>query len=158
MLAGKVFEFKATDFPKPGALLCLLLNQGFIEVLEMLKTEITNLQNPSIPQLREYSLKMIKIIMDYDFGVAMSNRPFYTASRKRKIDYTKEVFPTERRTFIVEQIYNGGIIKHEDFSVFIDVFLENARMSYQNLLAIEAKCLESSGPLGPTTKILIQNH
>ena len=158
LLSGKQFDFKAGDFPKPGALLCSLLNHGFIEQLEALKVEISALKNPSISQLRTYSLAISKIMMDYDFGVAMSNKPYYTASRKKKIAYTKEIFPKERRSLMLEQVYNGGIIKHADFPMLIDTFLENAKMTYQKILAVEEKALRSSDSYhsypvsSPTTK------
>lgn len=141
LLAGPGFKFEAKDFPKPGALLSLLLNHGFIEKLEALKNEVLSQQNPNYSQLRAYSLRMIKIMMDYDFGVAMTNKPFYTASRRKKIAYIKEVFPNERRPFLLEQVYNGGTIKQEDFRVFIDTFLEDTGDSYKHLLDIHKKTL-----------------
>jgi hypothetical protein len=142
LLMGKEFKFQDTDFPKPGSLLCLLLNRRAMEELEALKDEVSILENPDVSVLRGYSIRMAKIMMDYDFGVSMSNKPFYAASRKKKIAYTKETFPLERRTLLLEQIYNGGVVKQEDFSILIDGFLENARKSFEKLLAIEKKILE----------------
>jgi hypothetical protein len=113
-----------------------------MEELEALKDEVSILENPDVSVLRGYSIRMAKIMMDYDFGVSMSNKPFYAASRKKKIAYTKETFPLERRTLLLEQIYNGGVVKQEDFSILIDGFLENARKSFEKLLAIEKKILE----------------
>jgi len=139
LLYGQGFKMNKKDFPKPGSLLCLLLNRGFIEQLEKIRTEVATLKNTDKDALRQNSLKMVKIMLDFDFGVAMSNKPFYTASRKEKINYTKESWPNERRTTTFEQIYYKGIIRQEDFPMVIDTFLENAKKNYQKLLDVETE-------------------
>lgn len=144
LLYGEGIKMDKNDFPKPGSLLCLLLNRGFAEQLEKIKTEVATLSNPNKVTLRQYSLKIVKIMLDFDFGVAMSNKPFYTASRKRKIAYTKESWPNERRTNTFEQIYYKGIIRQEDFPMIIDTFLENAKKNYQKLLDVEAEIIKEN--------------
>ena len=82
--------------------------------------------------------------MDWDFGVAMANKPYYTASRNGKLKYTKEAWPNERRTTTLEQLYNGNAtIRQKDFPLLIDVFLENAKPNYQKLLDVEKDILEN---------------
>ena len=144
LLHGEGFKMDKKDFPKPGSLLCLLLNKGFIEKLKQIRTEVTALKNPDKHTLRQYSLKAVKIMLDFDFGVAMSNKPFYTASRRRKIAYTKESWPNERRTTTFEQIYYKGIIRQEDFPMVIDTFLENAKKNYRKLLDVEAEIIREN--------------
>lgn len=139
LIHGEGYKMDKKDFPKPGTLLCLLLNRGFIGKLEQIRKEVTSLTKPDAVTLRQYSLKMVKIMLDFDFGVAMANRPFYTASRKGKIAYTKESWPKERRTTTFEQIYYKGIIRQSDFPMIIDTFLENAKKNYQKLLDVEAE-------------------
>lgn len=139
LIHGEGYKMDKKDFPKPGTLLCLLLNRGFVEKLEKIRAEVTALKNPDKITLRQYSVKMVKIMLDFDFGVAMSNKPFYTASRKGKITYTKESWPNERRTNTFEQIYYKGIIRQADFPMVIDTFLENAKKNYQKLLEVEAE-------------------
>ena len=143
LLHGNGFKMGKKDFPKPGSLLCLLLNKGFIEKLEQIRKEVAALKNQDPDTLRQYSVKMVKIMLDFDFGVAMSNKPFYTASRKGKIAYTKESWPNERRTNTFEQIYYKGIIRQEDFPMVIDTFLENAKKNYQKLLDVEADIIKN---------------
>jgi hypothetical protein len=75
--------------------------------------------------------------MDFAFGVAMANKPYYTASRKEKIEYIKVSFPNNYRTLIIEQIYNGAIVKQDDFPVAIDTFIENMEKNFNKMLAIE---------------------
>lgn len=144
LLCGKGIEFNKKEFPKAGSLLTLLLNRGFIEKLEKIKKEVANLKKPSAKSLRPYSLKVSKIIMDWDFGVAMANKPFYTSSRNGKLKYTKESWPNERRTITIEQLYkNNASIRPKDFPMLIDVFLKNAKPNYQKLLAVEKDILDN---------------
>lgn len=143
LLHGEDIKFDKKDFPKPGTFLTLLLNRGFIEKLEQIKDEVAALTNPSAKILRSYCLKAVKIIMDWDFGVAMANKPFYTASRNAKLTYTKEAWPNERRTITLEQLYkDNATIKQEDFPLLIDVFFENAKPNYQKLLDVETNIIK----------------
>lgn len=141
LLYREEFKIDEKEFPKPGSLLCLLLNRGFIEKLEKIKKEVATLTNPDKKILRKYSLDAVKIMLDFDFGVAISNKPFYTASRKEKINYTKELFPDERRTTTLEQIYQKGVIRKKDFPILIDTYLEKAKINYQKLLNVEKEIL-----------------
>lgn len=145
LLYGEETKFDKKEFPKPGTLLCLLLNRDFIEKLEQIKKEVSALNNPDAKILRPYCLKAVKIVMDWDFGVAMANKPFYTASRNGKLTYTKEAWPNERRTITLEQLYKGNAtIRKADFPMLIDVFLENAKPNYQKLLDIEEEIIKDS--------------
>ena len=144
LLYGNGIKFDEKEFPKAGSLLSLLLNRDFIEKLEEIKKEVAALKNPKAKTLRPYCLKAIKIIMDWDFGVSIANKPFYTASRAGKIKYTKESWPNERRTTTLEQLYYGNAtIKQEDFPLLIDVFFENAKPNFQKLLDVEKDVLEN---------------
>lgn len=143
LLAGKEFTFSDKDFPKPGTILALLLNRDAIDRLEAMKTEIANLQSPTNLQLRLYGIKMARVMLDYAFGVAMANKPFYSASRKKKLEYAKETFPNDRLILILEQIYYRGIVKQEDFAVIIDAFLKNNRKNYEKMLEIEKEVADS---------------
>lgn len=142
---GEEIKFDKKEFPKPGTFLTLLLNRGFIEKLEEIKKEVASLDNPNEETLRPYTLKVVKIVMDWDFGVAMANKPFYTASRNGKLTYTKEAWPNERRTITIEQLYkDNASIRPKDFSLLIDVFFENAKTNYQKLLEVEAEIVKDS--------------
>lgn len=138
LIEGKKFIFDQKEFPKPGTLLTLLLNRGSIEELEKIKAEVSELKNPTKKDMRFYSLKAVKMMLDFGFGVAMANKPYYTSSRREKIQYVKEMFPAaQRQTITFEEIYNRGIIRQQDFSMVIDTFLENAKKNYGKMIQIE---------------------
>lgn len=138
-IEGKEFKFDEKEFPQPGTALCLLLNRGVIEKLEQLQEEIKNLSNPNPLNLRLFTLKVVRTMMDYDYGVAMSNRPLYTPNRKEKIAHTRVAFPNDYRTNLLEKVYLGARLSKEDTEKLIDVYLENARSTYAHLLDIEKK-------------------
>jgi len=142
LMRGKDYRFDEKEFPKPGIALCLLLNRGIIEKLEEFKREIEELKDPTTLDLRLFSLKTVRLMLDYDYGVAMSNRPLYTASRKEKIAHTKTAFPNEYRTEILEKIYYGARIDQDDLRKLIDAYLENARSTYEHLLTVEKEMLK----------------
>lgn len=138
VLFGNEFKFNKNDFPKPGTYLTLLLNKGFIEQIEKIKKEVAVLENPNAKDLQPYYIKAARIIMDFDFGVAMANKPYYTASRQGKIEYTKESWPEHKRTIVVEQLYkNIATIRQEDFPDLVEVFLTNSIPNYQKMMEKE---------------------
>lgn len=140
LLKGKEFKFDKKEFPKPGTFLTLLLNKGFIEKLEEIKKTVSELKNPSSKELRNYSLRVVKIMLDFGFGVAMANKPFYTSSRKGRIQYIKEMFPGAlRQTLTFEEIYYRATLRQRDFPLIIDTFLEKAKDNYKKLLEIEVE-------------------
>jgi predicted nucleotidyltransferase len=81
LIKGKEFKIDEKEFPKPGLFLAIQLNKEFIEKLENIKNYIVGLNNPTTEILRFNSLKAIRIMIDFLFGVAISNEPFYTSSR-----------------------------------------------------------------------------
>jgi hypothetical protein len=139
LMSGKAYTFDEKEFPKPGVELCLLLNRGILDRLQGFKEEFDKLKNPTNIELRLFTLKVARMMLDYDYGVAMSNRPFYTANRKEKIAHTKIEFPDEYRTKILEKIYYGARIAPSDLKKLIEVYIESAQSSYAHLLKLEAE-------------------
>jgi hypothetical protein len=56
----------------------------------------------------------------------------------------EESWPGEKRTTTLEQIYEKGTIRQEDFPVLIDTFLERAKINYQKMLDIEKEILSDT--------------
>lgn len=131
LVLGKPYKFKEKEFPKPGTKLCMLLNRGVIERLEEYREKVKALEEPTPTELRLYGLKVTKIMLDYAFGVAMSNKPYYSASRKKKIEHIKSAFTNAPITLTLEQIYYGALIRQEDIITLIDTFIANNRKNYE---------------------------
>lgn len=138
LLQGQSIEVKKKDFPLPGTELCILLNRGVIEKLEALRIRISALSDNDHTSLRLLELKGSKLMTDYIFGIAMSNKPFYTSSRKKKYEYIKEVFPDQNLILPIEQVYyaKGRTMVKDDFILLLDAYLTQARKNYDKQLAI----------------------
>ncbi len=141
LLQGKNIKINEDDFPKPGTLLALLLNRNFVDKIKELKLKIESLNNPTNSLLRAYTLKVVKLIMNFDFGVAMSNQPFYSSSRSKRIAHTKAVFPTEKRIDTLEEIYQSGAVDKDDLIMVIETIIENAEKNYKKMEAVEAEVI-----------------
>lgn len=146
VILGKPQEFEVKEFPKPGTLLSILLNSNFAEELESIKNKVKLLHEPSEEVLRAFSLRVAKIMMDFDFGIAISNKPFYSASRIKKLEYVKEMWTSHKRTLIFEQIYQGRILMQADFEVLIDAYMEDTVVQYKKMTDL-AKDIELENPI-----------
>lgn len=145
VLYGKEHKFDKREFPKPGTLLTLLLNRGFMEDLIKVRDKVQKLKNPTKETMHYYSVKIAKIMLNFGFGVAMANKPYYTSSMEEKIKYITEMFPSEKkRTINMRRVYFGGHIAQKDFSTIVDNFIKSERPSYEKLLAVEENILKDS--------------
>jgi len=143
VLYGKQYKFDIREFPKPGTLLTLLLNREFIDDLIKIRDDVAKLKKPSKEIMHRYSVKAAKVMLNFGFGVAMANKPFYTSSVKEKMRYIKQIFPSERKlSSAYELVYQGGLIAQSDFPTVIDNFIEKVRPNYEKLLAVEEKILK----------------
>ncbi|HBP51327.1 TPA: hypothetical protein DD455_03295 [Candidatus Shapirobacteria bacterium] len=143
LIEGKQFKFKKDDFPKPGTFLTLLLNSNTIDELEELKHKVANLKSPSRKIMRFFCLEAVKLMLDFGFGVAMANKPFYSSSRKVKIEYVKKMFPSAlRQTKTFEIIYKGATVNQKDYVFMLDTFLKNARKNYTKLSEVAQSAVE----------------
>lgn len=144
LIWGEKLDIEDSTYPKPGTLLSLLLNKDFEEELINIRNEVEKVDENDSTNLRKYSLKLAKVVMDFDFAVAMANKPFYTASRSKKIAYTKHMWPDEKRTSTIESIYNSGIIRKQDFAWMIDTFLEHGRKNLAKMREVETQILKEN--------------
>lgn len=148
LIEGKEIKFDEKEFPKPGLLLAILLNKGFIEELDNIKNFIVELNNPTYEILRFNSLKIVRIMLDFIFGVAISNKPFYTSSRMERIQYIKEIFPESfRHTLLYESIYLDKSISQQDFPIIIEAFLEKEKINWEKMLEVEKDILNDKNKL-----------
>lgn len=137
LLYGKKLEFNKKDFPKPGTLLTLLLNDEFIKELKDLLNQVEKLKNPDKKSLHLYSVKAARIMLHFIFGVAMANKPYYTSSMNKKVKYILDQFPLEKKTTSnMYGVYLGGYIKQENFPEIVNSFIDRETPAYEKMLAM----------------------
>ncbi|HET9850514.1 MAG TPA: hypothetical protein VFP35_02745 [Candidatus Saccharimonadales bacterium] len=137
LIHGKALDLKEKDFPRPGSALCILLNEGYIERLEAIKTQLENVKEDDVATIRRLTLRAIKIMFDFDYGVAMANKPYYTASRAKKIEYTKQAFKDHKRTNELKRLmYAKGVLKKEDLAKLINIYINNTKKNYEKIVKV----------------------
>jgi len=129
LLYGKELKINDKDFPKPGTLLTYLLNKDHIEKMQSLREEIESLENTISSTLRMYTLKLIKLVTNFDFGIAMANRPYYSSSREKRIAHINSVFPGEKRHKVFQELYESGYVSKENLLMVIDTVLPNEKVN-----------------------------
>lgn len=120
--------------PKAGMFLALTLNDDIIEILDGAKQWID--KNPSATplQISIKSRKLAKRLIDFIYGVVMTNKPQYTPSRKERVGKILEMYPANRK--MIEMLMNVtryGVGESESFINLIDGFRAKAQMNLQKM-------------------------
>lgn len=142
LLYGKGVTIDTSSFPKPGTLLTLLLNRNYFDELEAIKQRIQNIDKPTKEVLRFLTLKLVKLVMNFDFGLAMANKPYYSSDRDKKVAHIKTVFPEESRVDLFDKIYRSGFLSTEDLLMVIDTVKPNAEKNFHKMIDVEKKINE----------------
>lgn len=115
LLHGK--DLLATEkLPKAGLLLALTLNDDILEKLN--EAEDWMKANPTATPIRisMKSRRLAKRFIDFMYGVAMSNKPQYTASRNERVEKIIEQFADKKVIDILMGISRYGVGDVENFN------------------------------------------
>jgi len=134
---GEPIKFDQREFPRPGTGLTILLNEGYIERLNTIKSELSDVDPKDVATIRALTLSAVKIMIDFDFGAAMANDPMYAASREKKIAHTNKEFKNPKRTTELVRILNSQQpLKKEDLWKLIDIYIEQTEANYNKMLRV----------------------
>ena len=124
---------KEEKLPKAGLLLALTLNDDILEILN--KAEKWMKDNPKATPLEisKKSRRLAKRILDFAYGVVMSNKPYYTASRKERIEKILEMYPNDHVIEILVNVSRYGVGTFDSFQVAIEGFRPNAEMNLKKM-------------------------
>lgn len=143
LIDGDKLKFNESEFPKPGAELCMLLNEDFRAKLEILRAEVEQTDEADLEEMRKLTVAVSKIMADYDFGVAMSNSPYYSASRQKRLEHTKKTVGDHRRTLSIEKVlYSNGIFTKDALIEAINNYLKETESSFKHLQEVLEKFKE----------------
>ncbi|MBI2921578.1 MAG: hypothetical protein HYY18_10895 [Planctomycetes bacterium] len=134
LLVGSAYKFEERDFPRPGVLLAILLNENVEAELESGKGEASKMNDEEFEALRRLSLRVAKLGLDFLFALAMSIKPFYSSSRRRRIEHIKATLPPDLRFGALEQLYHGGTYRQADLVSVIELLLQLVRRELPKLL------------------------
>lgn len=132
LLYGKDL-LKDEKLPKAGLLLALILNDDILETLDNAKKWAD--ENPTAPQrdIAKKSRRLAKRLIDFIYGVAMSNKPQYTASRKERVERVLEEFPDKKVIDTLMGISRYGVGEMESFNNTIEGFGPKAEMNLKKM-------------------------
>jgi len=135
LIAGVEQKLKSSDFPKPGAELAHLLNKDSIGKLEEIQKDVETNGFVNNIEARLIQIKAVKIMMDQVFGVAISNKPFYTASRQEKFKYINIVFKDQNfMTPMIAMYYvKRMILSKDEFLKLLELMLVQSRKNFQKI-------------------------
>jgi predicted nucleotidyltransferase len=129
----------AEKFPKTGLYLALTLYDDILEILYEAKKWIEENPTASALEISKKSRRLAKRIIDFIYGVVMSNKPQYTASRKDRTRSILEMYP-ENDNKVIETlvgISRYGVGEPESFKNIIEGFAPKAEMNLKKMVDVK---------------------
>lgn len=132
LLYGKDL-LKDEKLPKAGLFLALILNDDILETLDNAKKWAD--ENPDAPQrdIAKKSRRLAKRLIDFIYGVAMSNKPQYTASRKERVEKILEEFPDKKVIDTLMGLTRYGVGEMQSFYNTVEGFRDKAEMNLKKM-------------------------
>lgn len=113
--------------PNAGLFTSLILNEDILDDLDEAKRWVKENSSASPSEISEKIRQLTKRIIDFTYGVVMSNKPQYTSSRTERIAKINETHPESKiLTEGLAIIVKSGAGNLEDISSFADSFRPQA--------------------------------
>jgi predicted nucleotidyltransferase len=110
-------------FPKPGLKLALLLNEDLLEKIEAAVTWIKSNPHVGPTEISIKSRTMAKDIINFIYGVVISNKPQFTHNRQERIQKINAMYPENKNTLdTLMQITKYGVGDMSSFITLTDGF------------------------------------
>lgn len=122
--------------PKAGMFLALELNRNILNSLKDAKQWINDNTDTQPLDIAKCSKKIAKQIIDFFYGVAISNCPQFTTSRGERIKKIKEIYPEDKIDKLVK-ISQYGVGDVDSFKNVIDSLYPQIKKNVDHMLYIE---------------------
>jgi len=137
--------------PNAGLFTALILNEDILDDLDKVKRWAEENSSASLLEMSKKIRKLSKRIIDFLYGVAMSNKPQYTSSRAERVLKIDEAFPENKLlTEMLVSISKSGAGNLEEIKDVVDAFRPMAKKNLNQMLAMkkedEAQRDKSSKP------------
>lgn len=136
LLYGKDL-MKDEKLPKAGLFLALILNDDILNTLDDAKKWAD--ENPTASQrdIAKKSRRLAKRLIDFIYGVAMSNKPHYTASRKERVEHILKVLPDGKVIDTLMGVTRYGVGELESFRNMIEGFRPKAEANLKKMRDVQ---------------------
>ncbi len=132
--------------PKAGMFLALLLNDDILETLDNAEKwmEVTPAATPIQISIR--SRRVAKRLIDFLYGVVMTNRPQFTASRKERVERIIEMYPENRVALeTLMGISRLGVGDIDSFKNLLDGFKQKVEENLKKMQEVKDHLDKQSG-------------
>jgi predicted nucleotidyltransferase len=117
------------DFPKAGMDLAILLNYDLYEDIESYEEWVRQNQGYTEKAIGKKSKEIAKRIVDFIYGIAITNKPSYTSNRIERIKHIDKCFPDNKNSiYIYLDLLSAtiGVKTMEEIGFLIDELKRNA--------------------------------
>ncbi len=117
------------EFPKAGLELAYLLNFDVMDNIKDFEKWLKENPEPSKEEMGKFAKLYAKRYIDFIFGVAMSNEPYYTSSRLKRLEWIKTAFENtgQMPDMMLAILHSKAIIEYENLVEIIEIFKEQAQ-------------------------------
>jgi predicted nucleotidyltransferase len=127
------------EFPKPGMLVALLLNDDMPKNLQ--EAEEWARSNPAATplQISAHSKQLAKRLIDFVYGVVIANKPEFTSSREERINSILEMYPQNKRMVdTLRRVSKYGVGDFESFHILIEGFRPKVERNLAKMQQVRA--------------------
>jgi predicted nucleotidyltransferase len=123
------------NFPKPGLELAYLLNFDVLDDISEFERWIAEHPNPSEGELDLFAKRVAKRYVDFMFGVAMTNEPYYTSSRIKRLEWIHKAFDDDGyfANSMLAILRSEAILDINEMPGVLDAFKENAEKNLEEM-------------------------
>ncbi len=129
---------RGEKFPKAGLFVALLLNDDILEILDHATQWSKDHRDASPLEISQKSKILAKHIIDFVYGVVISNKPQFTSSRGERVLKINEMYPDGSE--VIETLFavsKYGVGDWESFDNLIKGFREKAEINLERMRALE---------------------
>lgn len=128
---------KDEKLPKAGLFLALELNDDILDILDEAMKWVEENPTATPIQISQKSRWLAKRLIDFIYGVAMSNKPQYTASRKERIERILEEFPERKVIDTLMGVTQYGVGELGSLKNMIEGFREKAETNLKRMQEVK---------------------
>src|SRR3989344_555307 len=129
---------KDEKLPKAGLFLALILNEDILATLD--EAAKWTQENPTATpmQISRKSRRLAKRLIDFIYGVVMSNKPQFTASRKERVEKIIEMYPENQKMLeTLVGVSRYGVGEAESFNNMVEGFRPKAKANLKKMREVK---------------------
>lgn len=129
---------RGEKMPNAGLFMSLTLNEDILNVIDEAEKWMQENPDATALEISRRSRKIAKRILDFFYGVVVSNKPQYTSSRAERIVRMNEMYPQNRETIeTLVGVSRYGVGELESFKNLLEGFRPKAEKILAHMLEVK---------------------